>query len=151
MSTILFREWTTATPEEFIAALTDFGPGGCRLFHNGADDCLQVHDRGADWADVTEGSRRTWERVRYDWSLPRRITMVTIDSNIWGRGTARVCNVTPREDGVNRLIVTVAREGRNLRGHLAGLLLGVIGKPMLRKSLRKTIAAVEARSTASGT
>jgi hypothetical protein len=32
MATIHFHETTTATPEQFVAALTDFGPGREELF-----------------------------------------------------------------------------------------------------------------------
>ena len=32
MSTIHFKQNTTATPEQFIAGLTDFGPGRGKLF-----------------------------------------------------------------------------------------------------------------------
>jgi len=32
MSTIHFHETTTSTPEQFLAGLTDFGPGRSKLF-----------------------------------------------------------------------------------------------------------------------
>ena len=73
MPTFHLHETTTATPEEFIAGLTDFGPGRRKLFANSTDDYLKVHDQGPNFADVTEGSRGTWERLRYDWSDPSRI------------------------------------------------------------------------------
>ncbi|MEU8610969.1 hypothetical protein AB0C29_23580 [Actinoplanes sp. NPDC048791] len=56
MATIHLKQTTTATPEQVVAALTDFGPGRAELFGNSSDEFLKVHDRGADWADVTEGS-----------------------------------------------------------------------------------------------
>ena len=34
MSTIHFKQTTTATPEQFIAGLTDFGPGREKIFGN---------------------------------------------------------------------------------------------------------------------
>ena len=46
MATIHLHETTTATPEQFVAALTDFGPGRSQLFGNSADDYLNVHDEG---------------------------------------------------------------------------------------------------------
>jgi hypothetical protein len=68
MATIHVHETTTSTPEQFIAGLTDFGPGRSKLFPNSADDYLEVHDQGPSQADVTEGSNRIWERLHYDWS-----------------------------------------------------------------------------------
>ena len=34
MSTIRFHEATTSTPGQYIAALTDFGPGRSKIFGN---------------------------------------------------------------------------------------------------------------------
>ena len=70
MATIHFTTTTTATPEQFTAGVTDFGPGRSALFGNTDDSQLKVHDQGPDWADVTEGKGPAWERLRYDWSEP---------------------------------------------------------------------------------
>jgi len=45
MSTIHFHRTTTATPEQYVAGLTDFGPGRSKIFGNSADEYLQVHHR----------------------------------------------------------------------------------------------------------
>ena len=46
MSTIHLHQTTTSTPEQYVAGLTDFGPGRSKLFGNSADDYLKVHHRG---------------------------------------------------------------------------------------------------------
>lgn len=148
MSTIRLHATTTATPEQFLAALTDFGPGRSTLFPNSADDDLVVHQRGQDWADVTEGSGGIWERLHYDWSDPRRIVLRTTDSNIFGGGSGHVYRLTKRPDGVTSVDVEVVREGRNLKGRLVGFLLGSVGKRVLTKALDSTVASVEARVAA---
>ena len=51
MSTIHLHQTTTLTPEQYIAGLTDFGPGRSKLFGNSADDYLEVHQRGRTQAD----------------------------------------------------------------------------------------------------
>jgi len=84
MSTLHFHVTTTSTPEQFIAGLTDFGPGRQKIFGNSADGYLKVHHRGVTDADVTEGSGGIWERLHYDWSDPNRVVMTTTDSNLWG-------------------------------------------------------------------
>jgi len=61
MSVIHFKLTTTATPEQFIAGLTDFGPGRKELFGNSTDEYLTVHKKGINYADVTEGSGGIWE------------------------------------------------------------------------------------------
>jgi hypothetical protein len=83
MPTFHFKEITTATPEQFIAGLTDFGPGRSQLFANSADASLEVHSQGPNDADVTEGSGGVWERLHYDWSDPSRVVLKTTDSNAW--------------------------------------------------------------------
>src|SRR5215475_14344385 len=46
MATLHFHQTTTLTPEQYIAGLTDFGPGRSKLFGNSADEYLKVHHRG---------------------------------------------------------------------------------------------------------
>jgi len=84
MSTIHLKATTTSSPEQFVAGLTDFGPGRQKLFPNSADGNLKVHDQGDRTADVTEGSGGIWERLHYDWSDPNRVVLKTTDSNTWG-------------------------------------------------------------------
>ena len=79
---IHFHETTTLTPEQFVAGLTDFGPGRSRLFGNSAEEYLEIHQRGHLGADVTEGSGGIWERLYYDWSDPNRVVLTTTDSNV---------------------------------------------------------------------
>lgn len=146
MSTIHFTESTTVTPEQFVASLTDFGPGRRELFPNSSDDYLKVHSEGVDHADVTEGSGGIWERLHYDWSDPHRVVMTTVDSNIWGGRSGHTYTLTPQADGTTRLDVVVVREGRNLKGRVTGALLGSVGKGVLAKALKSTIKAVEARN-----
>ena len=54
---IHFHQTTTLTPEQYIAGLTDFGPGRSKVFGNSADEYLNVHHQGSSQADVTEGSK----------------------------------------------------------------------------------------------
>jgi hypothetical protein len=145
MSTIHLHEKTTATPEQFIAALTDFGPGRSKIFGNSADEYLQVHDRETTEADVTEGSGGVWERLHYDWSDPNRVLMTTTDSNLWGGNSGHVYTFTRNPDGTTDLDAVVVRDGKNLKGRVLGAIVGTIGKSHLSKALDNTVKAVEAR------
>jgi hypothetical protein len=146
VATIHFIEKTTATPEQFVAGLTDFGPGRQQLFGNSSDDCLKVHEKGVDHAVVTEGAGGVWERLHYDWSDPYRVVMATVDSNIWGGRSGHTYTFTSLPDGTTRLDAVVIREGKNLKGRVVGLLLGSVGKGALDKALKNTIKAIEART-----
>jgi hypothetical protein len=146
MTTIHFSEKTSATPEQFLAGLTDFGTGRQQLFGNSSDDYLKVHAKGVDTADVTEGSGGVWERLHYDWSDRGRVVMTTVDSNIWGGRSGHVYTLVPLPDGTTQLDVVVVREGKNLKGRITGLLLGSVGQGVLKKALKNTIEAIEERN-----
>jgi len=146
MSTIQLHQTTTATPEQYIAGLTDFGPGRSQLFPNSADSYLEVHRRGRTEADVTEGSGGVWERLQYDWSDPERVVLTTTDSNLWGGASGHTYTFTRRRDGKTDIDVVVVRDGKNLRGKVLGLVLGTVGKGVLEKAFAKSVAEVERRN-----
>ena len=148
MTTLHFHQKSTATPEQFLAALTDFGPGRSELFANSADEYLEVHDQGADWADVTEGSHGVWERLHYDWSELPRIEMTTVDSNVWGGASRHTYRLYPLPEGTTVVDALIVREGKNLKGRLLAFVLGTAGKGKLRKAFEGTVKAVEARAAA---
>jgi len=146
MTTIHLHANTTATPEQFIAGLTDFGPGRNELFGNSADDDLKVHELGVDHADVTEGSGGVWERLSYDWSDPNHVVATTTDSNAWGGKSGHTYDLTRRPDGTTDVDYTVVRDGKNLRGHFFAGLFATVGKGVLVKAFNNSVAAIEERS-----
>ena len=149
MSTIHFKQTTTATPEQFIAGLTDFGPGRKQLFGNSTDEYLKVHEKGSTYADVTEGSNGIWERLNYDWSDPKHVVLTTTDSNLWGGRSGHTYTLTRQPNGTTDVDVVVVREGKNLKGRLLGIVVGIGGKRVLGKALEKTVRAIEARNSGS--
>jgi hypothetical protein len=150
MPTIRFQQVTTATPDEFVAGLTDFGPGRGKLFVNSTDKYLKVHDQGPTSADVTEGSRGIWERLHYDWSDPARIVLTTTDSNLWGGASGHTYTLARQANGTTVIHVAVVREGKNLKGKLLGALVSTVGKGVLTRGFAKTVRAIEARNREPG-
>jgi len=146
MSTIHLHQTTTLTPEQYIAGLTDFGPGRSKLFGNSADTYLKVHQRDRTQADVTEGSGGVWERLHYDWSDPQHVVLTTTDSNTWGGASSHAYTFTRRPDGTTDIDVVVVRDGKNLKGRLLGLVLKTIGKGVLEGAFLNSVKAIEARN-----
>jgi len=146
MSTIHLHRRTALTPEQYIAGLTDFGPGRAKLFGNSADEYLKVHSRSRSEADVTEGSGGVWERLHYDWSDPGHVVLTTTDSNVWGGRSGHTYTFTRRPAGTTDIDVVVVREGKNLKGWILGLVLGTIGKGVLVRAFENSVAAIEARN-----
>lgn len=135
---------TTLRPEQFIAALTDFGPGRSKLFANSADEYLKVHYFGRSEADVTEGSRGIWQRLYYDWSDPKCVVLTTTDSNVWECGSSYTYTFTRQTNSTTDIDVRVAREGKNIKGWVLGFVLRTIGKRRLEKTFQDTVKAIEA-------
>lgn len=146
MSTIHMHATTTSTPEQFLAALIDFGLGRSKIWGNSADGYLKVNHRGACDADVTEGSGGVWERLHYDWSDPNRVVMKTTDSNIWGSNSGHVYTFARRPDGRTDVDAVVVRQGKNLKGWALGLVLATVGRSVLPKAFANTVKAIEARN-----
>src|SRR6516164_3617980 len=139
MPTIHLHQKTTLTPEQYIAGLTDFGPGRARLFGNSADEYLKVHDRSSSQADVTEGSRGVWERLHYDWSDPNRVVLTTTDSNVWGGASGHTYTLAPRPDGQTDVDLVTVRDGKNLKGRLLGVIIGTVGKGSFEKAFKTSV------------
>jgi hypothetical protein len=146
VSTIHLKQTTTSTPEQFVAGLTDFGPGRSALFGYSAAGYLTVHDQGPGRADVTEGSVGIWERLSYDWSDPYRVVLTTTDSNVWGGRSGHTYTLTRQPNGTTDVDVVVVREGKNVKGRVIAILVGTVGRPALQRALGKTVKAIEARN-----
>ncbi|MEZ0053461.1 hypothetical protein ABIA30_004490 [Mycobacterium sp. MAA66] len=145
MSTIRFQATTTLTPEQFIAGLTDFGPGREQVFPNSADSYLDVHSLIPGEADVTEGSGGIWERLHYDWIRPNQVRLITTASNLFGGSSGYVYNLTRQQDATTDVDLVIVREGKNIRGRMLSWVLGSVGKGSLRKAFYRSVRAIEAR------
>ena len=141
-----FHQTTTATPEQYVAGLTDFGPGRAELFDNSADGYLKVHSLGTSEADVTEGSGGVWERLRYDWSDPNRVVLTTTDSNAWGGASGHTYTFTRHSNGTTDIDADVVREGKNFKGRVLGLVLRTVGRGVLEKAFKNSVTAIENRN-----
>ena len=148
---IHFHQTTTLTPEQYIAGLTDFGPGRSKLFGNSADEYLKVHHLGRTEADVTEGSAGIWERLHYDWSNPNHVVLTTTDSNMWGGASGHTYDFKRRRDGRTEIDAYVVREGKTFKGRMLGLVLRTVGQGVLEKAFVNSVRAIEAPNIGTAT
>ena len=146
MSTIHLTQSTTLTPAQYVAGLTDFGPGRNKVFSNSADDDLVVHSVHGTTADVTEGSGGVWERLQYDWSDPNRVVLKTTDSNTWSNASGYTYTFPRSSDGKTNVHVDIVRQGKTFKGRFLALVLGTVGKGVLKKSFVNSVQAIEARN-----
>jgi hypothetical protein len=138
MSTIHLHRTTTLTPEQYIAALTDFGPGRSEVFPNSADAYLKVHRSDCDTADVTEGSGGIWERLHYDWSDPERVVLTTTDSNTWGGASGHTYVFKRRGRRHDRHRRDRRPRRQEPEGAAARLRLGTVGRGVLEKAFERS-------------
>jgi hypothetical protein len=131
-------------PQRFIDALTDFGPDRARWWGNSSDGLLEVHERGDTWADVTEGTRASgiWQRYRYDWSTPGRVTLTVLESNAFGPGSSWTYDVSGTDDAAH-VELRIVRVPNTLRGRIFDPLLSLVGSGYFRRDLRSTLAKLE--------
>ena len=146
MATIHLHQRTTATPEQFIAGLTDFGPGRSKIFGNSADEYLKVHDHGATRGRRHRGLGRHLgtPALRLVGSEPHRHDDDRLQPV--GRKLGPHLHLHAQPDGTTDLDAVVVRDGKNLKGRMLGAIVGTIGKGHLAKAMDNTVKAVEARS-----
>ena len=148
MSTIHLHQTTTLTPEQYVAGLTDFGPGRSKLFGNSADEYLKVHDRrplgGRRHGRL--GRHLGTPALRLVRSQPRRPHDDRLQ--LWGGASGHTYTFTRQPNGMTDIDVVVVRDGKNLKGRLLGFVVGTIGKGVLEKAFENSVKAIEARNGA---
>ena len=93
MSTLHFHHTTISTPEQFLAALVDFGPSRSKLFGNSADEDPKVYHRGPSDAGVASvRARFLAEDVACGC---RRVRRTSKQDNALGTSEGNPANVPP--------------------------------------------------------
>lgn len=143
MPSTKFTVHTSLSPDRVMAVITDFGPDRARWWPNVDDAHFQVHDRGTDWAEVTEGNGMAWERERYSWDATAgTVTIDTLDSNVWGPGSGWRYELTPVTDGTD-LQVTLTRNANSFKGRLIAALIPLVGARALGRQFQSVLRKAE--------
>lgn len=143
MPSTQFTVHTALSPGDVMTVFTDFGADRARRWPNVDEAHFTVHERGPDWAEVTEGNSLGWERERYSWDAEAgTVTIETLDSNLWAPGSGWRYQLTPADDGTD-VHVTLTRVGKSLKGKLVGILIPVAGARMLGKQFQSVLRKAE--------
>jgi hypothetical protein len=147
MPRIHFDVNTSLSPDQVLAVLTDFSPRRADVWPNIDKEHLQIHGQGPQWADVTEGNALAggiWERSRYEWGEePGRVTITTLESNVWKPGSGWDYRLTPSPTGGTAIRVDVRRNGHGPKGLLLGLVLAMVGARLLRGNMHQVLRPLE--------
>lgn len=153
MPSLQIKAKTSLSPEQFLAALTDFGSERGAIWGNSQPSHFIVHRLGVNHAVVTEGSKvfgGVWERLHYDWSELCSIKLTTIDSNIWAEGSGWHYKLKQADDGSETLInAKVTRYPCSKKGYLILIVVASVGRPLIKRSFNKTLRAIEKQSDSS--
>jgi hypothetical protein len=136
--------------DRFIAALTDFSERRPELWPNLDDRFYELHDLGATWADVTEGTDvlgGVWAKEHYDWSEPGIVRLRLMDAIDFRAGTEIVYRVTAGPGGGCHVTVDFQRIASSLRGRVVGVAVQLSGARRFTADLRVTLERL-ARSAA---
>jgi hypothetical protein len=129
-----------------LAAARDFSERRPKLWPNVKAKHFEVHDEGADFADVTEGIWVTglfWERSRYDWSEPGVVSASVTDSNAIQPGSTFGLSAVPSEGGSD-VEMTLCRTFRTgPKGRIGSTINHLSGNRGWRSYLRRVLANVE--------
>jgi hypothetical protein len=124
-------------PERMLAAATDFSERRPDLWPNISRDFYQLHDRGPNWAEATEGSPGVWARERYDWS-DNRVVGTTRDSNVFQAGGTWTLIAEPRHGAGSHIRLILDRRWKG-KGWLFYPMVAVFGRQMFKRNLQKTL------------
>lgn len=142
MTVVRFHLTSSLSAPEVMEALTDFSPARANAWPTIDAEHLVVHERGENWAEVTEGTEAAWERARYEWDVDRgRVEITTWDSKVFGPGGGWVFQLEP-VDGGTRVDVELTREPKGVKRMLLASLLPLVAPSSLRKSFARPLQAV---------
>jgi len=139
---------SSLTPNRVLEAAHDFSERRSKIFDAVQQRYLKVHEAGATFADVTEGTRSgpivNWERCRYDWSRPGSVMATVIDSNIYAiPGSSWEIRATPEAGGSRVAMIWVRGFNRTPRGRFFGFIFPRFGERIFAKYAREIIDNLE--------
>ena len=114
MTTIRIVMESVLRPERVLQAAWDFGPLRTQIWPAVRAEHLIVYEHGETTADATEGTPTgigtNWERCRYDWSEPDRVTATVTNSNVYAHpGSFWQLTAAPSESGSRVEMVSAAQ------------------------------------------
>ena len=142
---------TRATPAQVFHAYTDFTDRRLETWRNTLrPENYRLHESGASWAVVREGSLRMGVVLRYEWQEPYTVRWSILQSTFCNYGTGEL-RILPASDGGAVVDVLIEeREGKGALGPVILGLKGLLGPSVLRRTSKCTLDRVADESQPSG-
>jgi len=109
---------TRATPDQVVAAFTDFTDRRLEIWTDLDPNKYEVRELGERWAVVKEGSARpsVWAVERYDWSQPGTVQWTAEESNFCQPGDGVELTITRNANGGAHVEGEWHRTGKGIKG-----------------------------------
>ncbi len=133
---------TKATPEQVLAAFTDFTERRTAIWAGSLDpEKYEVRELGDTSAVVREGSASPsiWSVERYDWSGAGTVKWGAIESNFCKAGSGVELTITPNPDGGSHVEGDWHRDPKGVKGFLLVNLGGTVGRKMIVNGYTKAL------------
>jgi hypothetical protein len=148
---VRFSATTTASPEDVLAAATDFSDRRPELWPSIDPKVYRVLSLGETTAEVVEGSDvmgGIWARERYDWSTPGVVRAEVEESNIFRPGSSWELRVRSSRGGGSELEWISDRQTKGAKGAILALMMKPLGRKILGQNLAKTLSILERQPAA---
>ena len=143
---------TSLSPEQVVAALTDFSPRRPQMWRGISPEHYVVYSVGETTADVREGTRQgplnVWAREMYDWSVPNTVTWTVKESNFCTPGSYVRAEVQPRQGGGSVVKSTWNRTPTSLAGRFIFAVMKLTRGGAIESSMRKGLGNYEREMSA---
>ena len=133
------------SPDVIVKGASDFTERRPTIWPSISDRYYKVHEVAGTSADVTEGSDvfgGIWARELYDWSQQNTVRATIQESNIFKQGGVWELQVEGTDRG-STVEIRYHRQAKGLKGHLIGALTQLMGRRVLSRDLKKTLAILE--------
>ena len=137
--------------DRVFAAITDFTERRPDWWPSISRKYYEVHETGDNYAVCTEGSDvlgGVWAKERYEWS-DGEVRATVQDSNIFESGVWEM--KVEERDGGSHIEVVNRRKFKGAKGQFLGATIAVMGKPVLRRDLEKTLEILKKEGPESST
>lgn len=138
---------TTLTPDQVVAALTDFSDRRPEMWSSIAPEYYEVISVGEKEADVKEGSvmgpMKVWAIEHYDWSRPNWVRWTVKESNFSEPGSYVQVDLSPDGSGGTNIHTTWERTASTWWASLMFKMLVASKGKAVEQSTRKGLVNYE--------
>ena len=138
---------TSLSPEQVVAALTDFSERRPYMWTGISPHHYKVFSVGETSADVREGTKQgpidVWAREQYDWSKPNTVVWTVKESNFCTPGSYVKAEIYPREGGGSTIKSTWDRTATSASGRFIFAAMKLSRGKVIENSMRKGLTNYE--------